>query len=304
LLSFLIIVVNNTCELMPNNYDEYHKFQIPGLEKYSFKFYREWSYGYDRKGVIWQEPELTEMRKKGSLVKEYPYKNISCEGVRLGCIQECFDGYWLACTAYFEPIMEMLGFINQFYAVRFLHQVIKVKYPQGVCDVPSLPAEPEKTDLAVEDVINFTTEPLEDYTFTLTQELSCGYDREGVMRQGSELTEMCKKGLIITSSPRESVFFENILLGYIQECLDGTWLAHSCYNAFDLGDTAVFGFVNKFYAVRYLHQVVKSQYQDEIGDFLYLPWEDKELEGYGTIGNNIASRGFKLSVSDSQLTVD
>ena len=46
------------------------------------------------------------------------------------------------------------------------------------------------------------------------------------------------------------------------------------------------------------------QYPDEIGDFLYLPWEDKELEGYGTIGNNIASRGFKLSVSDLQLMGD
>ncbi|MEG4312217.1 hypothetical protein QUB36_28675 [Microcoleus sp. AT8-B1] len=289
---------------MPNNYDEYHTFQIPGLEKYSFHINRDLSYGYDRKGVIWQEPELTEIRKKGAIVKEYPYKDILGKGGCLGCIQECLDGSWLASTVYFEPIIETLGFINQFYAVRFLHQTINVKYPQTAGDVPYLPSELEKTDLAVKNVINFTPEPLENYTFTLTQELDCGYDREGVIRQEPELAEMRKKGLIITAIPRERVFFENILLGYLQECLDGTWLAHSPYNAFDLGDTAVFGFINKFYAVRYLHLVVKVQYPDEIGDILYVPWENKEDEGCGRIGYNMASRGFKLSVSDLQLMGD
>lgn len=289
---------------MPNNNYDYHKLPICGSEKYSFYISRHLSYGYDRKGVIWQEPELTEMQKKGTIVKEYPYKVILGKEGLLGCIQECFDGSWLASTLYFEPIIETLGFINQFYAVRFLHQTINVKYPQEFGDVPSLHSEPEKTDLAVKDVINFTPEPLENYTFTLTQELECGYDREGVIRQEPELAEMRKKGLIITASPRESVFFENILLGYLQECLDGTWLAHSPYNAFDLGDTAVFGFINKFYAVRYLHLVVKVQYPDEIGDVLYVPWENKEDEGCGRIGYNIASRGFKLALSDLQLIVD
>ncbi len=53
---------------MPNN-REYHTFQIPGLEKYSFYINRDLFYGYDRKGVIWQEPELTEMQEKGAIVK-------------------------------------------------------------------------------------------------------------------------------------------------------------------------------------------------------------------------------------------
>ncbi len=288
---------------MPNNH-EYHKFQIPGLEKYTFYINRDLSYGYDRKGVIWQEPELTEMQKKGAIVKEYPYKTvISCEErAILGYIQECLDGSWLASTAYFEQ--ETLGFINQFYAVRFLQQVMEEKYPQEVSDVPSLPSQPEKTDLPLKNAINFTPNSLEDYTFTLTQGLDCEYDREGLVVQEPEVAEMRKKGLIITANSRQCVFFENILLGYLQECLDGTWLANSPYNAFGLGDTAVFGFINKFYGVRYLHQVVKAQYPDEIGDFLYLPWEDKESEGYGTIGHNIASRGFKLSVSDLQLMGD
>lgn len=289
---------------MPNN-REYQKFQIPGLEKYKFYFSRNLSYGYDRKGVIWQEPELTEMRKKGAIVKEYPYQGVnSWDLAFLGYIQECLDGSWLAGTAYFEPPLEILGFINQFYAVRFMQQVMEEKYPQEVSDVPSLPSEPEKTDLPLKNAINYTPDSLEDYTFTLAQELDCEYDREGFVVQEPEVAEMRKKGLIITADSRQCVFFENILLGYLQECLDGTWLAHSPYNAFDLGDTAVFGFINKFYAVRYLHQIVKVQYPDEIGDFLYLPWEDKELEGYGTIGNNIASRGFKLSVSDLQLMGD
>ena len=286
---------------MPNNW-EYHEFQIPGLEKYNFSIDRNLSYGYDRKGVIWQEPELTEMHKKGAIVKEYPYKVVNfLKSAFLGCIQECFDGYWLACTAYFEPIMEILGFISQFYAVRFLHQIIKVKYPQAVGDVPSLLSEPGQTDLPLKKAINYTPDSLENYTFTLTQKLDCGYDREGLVVQEPEAEEMRKKGLIITADSRQGVFFENMLLGYLQECLDGTWLAHSCYNAFDLGDTAVFGFINKFYGVRYLHQVVKAKYPNEIGDFLYVPWEDKEDEGYGTIGYNIASRGFKLSLSDLQL---
>jgi len=288
---------------MPNN-SEYHTFQIPGLEKYSFSINRHLSYGYDRKGVIWQEPELTEMRKKGAIVKEYPYKVILGKGGYLGCIQECLDGSWLASTVYFEPIIETLGFINQFYAVRFLHQTINVKYPQTCGDVPYLPSEPEKTDLPLKNAINSTPDSLEDYTFTLTQELDCEYDREGLVVQGPDVAEMRKKGLIITADSRQSVFFENILLGYLQQCLDGTWLAHSPYNAFDLGDTAVFGFINKFYAVRYLHLAVKVQYPDEIGDFLYLPWEDKESEGCGRIAYNIASRGFKLSVSDLQLMGD
>ncbi|MEZ2277232.1 MAG: hypothetical protein ACBR12_09985 [Microcoleus sp.] len=289
---------------MPNNYDEYHTFQIPGLEKYSFHINRHLSYGYDRKGVIWQEPELTEMRKKGAIVKEYPYKVILGKGGYLGCIQECFDGYWLACTAYFEPIMEILGFINQFYAIRFLQQVMEEKYPQEVSDVPCLPSELEKTDLPLKNAINSTPDSLEDYTFTFTQELDCEYDREGLVVQEPEVAEMRKKGLIITADSRQCVFFENILLGYLQQCLDGTWLAHSPYNAFDLGDTAVFGFINKFYAVRYLHLVVKVQYPDEIGDILYVPWENKEDEGCGRIGYNIASRGFKLALSDLQLIVD
>lgn len=288
---------------MPNN-REYHKLPICGSEKYNFSINRDLSYGYDRKGVIWQEPELTEMRKTGAIVKEYPYKVIFFEKGLLGCIQECLDGSWLAGTAYFEPPLEILGFINQFYAVRFMQQVMEEKYPQEVSDVPSLPSEPEKTDLPLKNAINFTPDSLEDYTFTLTQELDCEYDREGLVVQKPEVAEMRKKGLIITADSRQSVFFENILLGYLQECLDGTWLAHSPYNAFGLGDTAVFGFINKFYGVRYLHQVVKVQYPNEIGDFLYLPWEDKELEGYGTIGNNIASRGFKLSLSDLQLMGD
>jgi hypothetical protein len=282
---------------MPNNC-EYHKFQIPGLEKYSFSINRDLSYGYDRKGVIWQEPELTEMQKKGAILKEYPYKVILGKGGFLGCIQECLDGSWLASTVYFEPIIETLGFINQFYAVRFLHQTINVKYPQAFGNVPFLPSEPEKTDLPLKNAINSTPDSLENYTFTFTQGLDCEYDREGLVVQEPEVAEMRKKGLIITADSRQSVFFENILLGYLQECLDGTWLAHSPYNAFDLGDTAVFGFINKFYGVRYLHQVVKAQYPDEIGDFLYLPWEDKESEGYGRIGNNIAPRGFKLSFND------
>jgi hypothetical protein len=155
-----------------------------------------------------------------------------------------------------------------------------------------------RNSLAIKDTINFVFESLDDYTFPLSKS-SYGYDREGFIWKDSELIEKQEKGLICTANPRQDVFFENILLGYIQECLDGTWLGHSPYNAFNLGDVAIFGFVNKFYAVRYLHQITKILYPDEIGDFLYVPWEDKQLRGYASIGENIASLSFKLSLSDS-----
>ncbi|MBH8563515.1 hypothetical protein I8748_15190 [Nostoc sp. CENA67] len=121
---------------------------------------------------------------------------------------------------------------------------------------------------------NFGLVSLKDYTFTLGKELSCGYDEQGRKWEEPELTEIRKKALIVKECPRKDVFFENIVLGYIQKCLDDTWLAHSPYTSPNM-DMDICGFIDEFYAVRYLHQVIKSVYPDEIRDVPRLPWKQE-----------------------------
>ncbi|NJR19364.1 MAG: hypothetical protein HC785_29260 [Calothrix sp. CSU_2_0] len=103
--------------------------------------------------------------------------------------------------------------------------------------------------------------------------MSCGYDHQGNDWKEPELTSMRKRGLIVKEYPYKTILFENILLGYVHECLDDTWSAHSPYNALSVGDMEISGFINEFYAVRYLHQVIKANYPEEIGDLPCLPWE-------------------------------
>ncbi len=126
----------------------------------------------------------------------------------------------------------------------------------------------------MEKYYTFILTSLRNYTFTIG--MSCGYDQQGNAWEELELTEMRKKGLIVKEYFQKHVFFQNTLLGYIRECLDDTWLAHSPYNE-PTRDIEIFGFLNEFYAVRYLHQVVKTLYPDEIGDFPCLPWETEQL---------------------------
>ncbi len=128
---------------------------------------------------------------------------------------------------------------------------------------------------------NFTLKSLINYTFTVS--MSCGYDQQGRSWKEPELTSMRKKGLIVKEYPYKTVFFENILLGCIKECLDGTWSAHSPYNALSVGDIEISGFIDEFYAVRYLHQVIKANYPDEIGDFPCLAWEQEKPQADGNL---------------------
>jgi hypothetical protein len=111
----------------------------------------------------------------------------------------------------------------------------------------------------------FPSSDLQRYTFTLSDITAYGYDQQRVIWQGSELEELRNQGLIVKECPRMNVFFEDILLGSVQECLNGTWLAHSPYTTPDL-DLNVLGFANEFYAIRFLHQIIKTKYPDEIDD--------------------------------------
>lgn len=129
---------------------------------------------------------------------------------------------------------------------------------------------------------DFNSNLLQAYFFDLSKdnEIACGYDRQGLAWRGQELAEMRMKGLIVKECPCKHVFLKNLksLLGYIQECFDGTWLAHSVYYPPNMDGMEVTGFINEFYAVRYLHQVAFAKYPQELGDPPCLPWEQAEKE--------------------------
>lgn len=120
---------------------------------------------------------------------------------------------------------------------------------------------------------------LKDYTFTLNEEWYCGYDQQGYPWQEPELSEKRIQGLIIKECNAETVFFKRSLIGYIQETFDGSWLACSPYLPVGGDGVEISGFMNKFYAVRYLHHIALAQYPDSIEKFpksIYLPWEQDE----------------------------
>lgn len=265
--------------------DYYYPFTLESLKDYTFTQDNSLFWGHDKQGRVWEEPELTEMQKKGLIFICSPHKTVFFkEGDRslLGYIQEGFDGTWLAHSGYYPPMMdgmEVFGFINEFYAVRFLLQVMQSQseYSDSSREIPQISWKipinytyyPQNQSV---EYHTFSRKYLENYTFTLHEELSCGYDREGCAYEESEFTKMQTKGLIVKECSYKSVYFERILLGYIQECFDGTWLAHSPYEFLIKESREVFGFLDEFYAVRFLHQVIKAQYFEEIGDAPDLPW--------------------------------
>jgi hypothetical protein len=71
-------------------------------------------------------------------------------------------------------------------------------------------------------LFTLTSLSLKDYTFTISEDVSYGYDQQGRAWKESEFTEMRKKGLIVKECFIKNVFFEDILLGYIREGFDGT----------------------------------------------------------------------------------
>lgn len=126
---------------------------------------------------------------------------------------------------------------------------------------------------------DFNSNLLQAYFFISTDdEIGCGYDRQGIAWRGKELAERRMKGLIVKECPCKHVFLKNLgsLLGYIQECFDGTWLAHSVYYPPNMDGMAVAGFINEFYAVRYLHQIAFATYPQEVGYPPCLPWQQGE----------------------------
>ena len=113
---------------------------------------------------------------------------------------------------------------------------------------------------------------LTDYYFPACEldyidEYKTGYDKQGREWKGTKLLNLRQQDKITKEFVENSVFLHGgVLLGYIRECPDSTWLAHSCYLE-SMDYVELYGFKNKFYAVRYLHEIIIKCFPSEV----YLP---------------------------------
>jgi hypothetical protein len=99
---------------------------------------------------------------------------------------------------------------------------------------------------------SFSYPSLSNYKFSVYDlnypEQICGYDEQQRSWRGEELLAMREQALIIKECPEKIVIVgeKKSLLGYIRECFDCTWLAHSCYYYGDIDIVEVNGFNNEF----------------------------------------------------------
>lgn len=135
----------------------YHNFDSESLSNYCFQ----WSlldhysdedgdyfdhydtYGIDSRGIIYRGSRLMSMRGEGLIIREFRKKLVFAKTTLLyfGSIQETTDGNWFAHSPYNPHKMSLIqvsGFSNEFYAVRYLHQVgrSRSRYPEEWGEVP------------------------------------------------------------------------------------------------------------------------------------------------------------------------
>jgi hypothetical protein len=65
----------------------------------------------------------------------------------------------------------------------------------------------------------------------------------------------------------------NLILGYIKEMSDGTWLAISTFTLLKLQNVEISGFASKAYAIRYLHQIAIPHHENLLKEIPIFPWE-------------------------------
>jgi hypothetical protein len=268
-----------------------YAFSAEELKDYFFEL-KETLFGYDQQGQVWEGEELIEMRTKGLIVKEFPHKTVFHRKTLslLGFIEETFDKTWWAYSPYRPPkmsLMDTFGFSDEFYAVRYLHQILCSRFPNDVQEIKSFPKK-QLVSQALQCEASWKTiffkqyansEALKNYTFEIKEELSYGYDQQGHMKQGAELAEQRKQGLIIKECPYKLVFLDNALIGHIQQTIDATWIAHSLFYPPEMSDMEVCGFANEFYAALYLHYIALSKYPESVEEIPRLPWEREKTEG-------------------------
>ena len=123
-----------------------YDFSLESLKDYFFELDEEKFCGYDEQGKEWYGEELIEKSRQGLIVKESPSQMVfhRKRGGLLGYIHETFDGSWWAYSPYYPPRMswiDVFGFRNEFYAVRYLHQVSNSQFPDNPQEIPCLPEE-------------------------------------------------------------------------------------------------------------------------------------------------------------------
>ncbi|MBE9115243.1 hypothetical protein IQ249_04945 [Lusitaniella coriacea LEGE 07157] len=251
-------------------------FTLEVLKNYKYDLIEECYCGYDNQGnIFWEGSNLSEIKNKGLIVKECPskyayFEHPTLNGIPLGQVQGNFDSTWFAHSIVHvenKYMGEVAGFIDEFYAVRFLHQIAitQAKYPEkqenDFSMLPHLPWEfqdfqgefdrkwSKQFTARDQKKHSFAIQDLKNHQFTLSENLNF--------------------------ESYKGIYFENLFIGYIKEAPNNVWLANSiCLKEENRIEVA--GFKNELYAIRYLHHMAMAIYPEVIEDFPYpllFPWE-------------------------------
>ena len=271
---------------------EIHFFEDSRLSGFSFRLNDISEFGYSKKGDMWFGKQLSEKRQEGLVSQEFPKKAIfSTENCLLGRIEETPDGSWWAHGPYYPDELrwiDVFGFSSEFYAVRYLCQIVNLKEKNNPLKYPE-----DTTFNSLQNIQNFNyvnkySYNLSLYEFNTKLELSFGYDVEGNIWHQEEFKKLFVEGSIINAYFHKEVFLENSIIGFIKKELDGTWLGCSLYSPPSMEGLKVRGFRNDFYAALYIHLVVFATYPESLETVPpCLPWEQGVSHYSRIVGNHL-----------------
>ena len=124
-----------------------YSFTDEPFVNYRFDVREELSYGYDKQGHLWRGKEFTKLWQQGLIIKECLYQDVFLDNALIGYMQQEKDGTWLAHSLFYPKEMSDMGvsgFVNEFYAALYLHQIALSQYPESVEEIPCLPWERKK----------------------------------------------------------------------------------------------------------------------------------------------------------------
>lgn len=117
--------------------------------------------GYDAQGYEWRGKKLAHLRRNGKISQEFEPKTVLLDKrnqALLGYIRESLDSTWLAHSCYYPAQMdgvEIYGFKSEFYAVRYLHEVMANFFPNIEYEpLPRLPWEDKKINLVKKKTVS------------------------------------------------------------------------------------------------------------------------------------------------------
>ena len=221
--------------------------------------------GWDVDGVIYHGYQLVWKRKKELIIKDSIPKSIFYRKTfgYLGFIQETTDGAWFVNSPYafnHHFSLYISGFRNEFYAVRYLHQMTLSRFPDSIDllpkTLPIMKSDCSKLKSMNVDNPSFFQGFLINYKFVICEPPSHGFDTQDSIWQDYELKDLLLNSSVSGESCQYQVLTEDLVIGYIRESLDNTWSAQSIVHFADMKEAIeVAGFTDKFYAIYYLHQV-------------------------------------------------